>query len=231
MPRPSNRESTGSTSKSDGKNNSTQKKRRLSGSDLEDNVLVSMVTTWVNEDGDAAENATPGPGSKRIKRPAGQEQREENHIALTSPIETAVYSVHVTQIAYTATDMEIRHHFAAKGISIDSLRMVFDRGVDGRRQFRGVAFIDLADEQSYRLSLTLHKSLLKGRKINVRPTKSKEELTDIVATTSQKVAEKIRKHKDDKDAEEGRETKKPSPRNRDAANRRIQRKQVKKNQK
>ena len=224
MPRPATgrRESGGSGSR----NRSARKqKRRDSDSDLEDNVLVSMVTTWVkdDDDDDADYNEVHEPVTKKTRRQIDN-GRVESRSSAEQPAEP-VYSVHLTQIPYAATDMEIRQHFFAKGVSIKSLRMVYDRGVDGRRQFRGVAFCDLTDEASYRLSLSLHKSVLMGRKINVRPTKSKEELTDIVAATSRKVAAKIRKYKDEKDAKEGKDPKGPSPRNRDAAQRRIERKQ------
>ncbi|GKY95169.1 hypothetical protein MPSEU_000480400 [Mayamaea pseudoterrestris] len=234
MTKPGRRERLNSRDDGNKIHNRRLKRRRSSDSDLEDNVLVSMVTTWVNDDADEVEEETLHASPKRTRRP--ESYADNDYITSTStstptptptPTTEIVFSVHVTQIAYSATDIEIRQHFASKAISIQSLRMVYDRGVDGRRQFRGVAFIDLADEQSHKMILTLHKSSFKGRKINVRPTKSKDELSGIVAATSQKVAEKIRKHKNEKDTEEGRDAKKPSPRNRDAANRRILRKQQK----
>jgi RNA recognition motif-containing protein len=209
-----------------------QPKRKLS-DDLDDNVLVSMVTTWVNDGGDDVDDdGNANVNARAEKRP----RRQATNVSTASHPSpdtrtSAVYSVHVTQIPYTATDMEIRQHFYDKGILISSLRMVYDRGVDGRRQFRGVGFVDFADEKSYKLSLTLHKSTLLGRRINVRPTKSKVELTDIVAATNIKVAQKIRKHKDEKDAAEGGpEAKKlvNQVRNRKAAGKRIERKERKK---
>jgi RNA recognition motif-containing protein len=93
-----------------------------------------------------------------------------------------VLSLHITQ-------------FSEQGCSISSLRMVFDKGQGGTRLFRGVAFIDVYDKASYDSALTLHKSRLLGRKINVRPTKSKEVLSSIVERTKDLVAKKIETQK------------------------------------
>lgn len=113
------------------------------------------------------------------------------------------FSLHVTQLSFEATEFDIREHFSAKGCFIKSIRMVFDRGLNGRT-FRGVAFIDLQDAESYKRALELHKSKLRGRKINVRPTRTKEELSEIVMQSKEKVAEVIRKQKKgNKDDETG----------------------------
>jgi RNA recognition motif-containing protein len=106
-----------------------------------------------------------------------------------------VLSLHITQLAFDATDYDIRKHFSEQGCSISSLRMVFDKGQGGTRLFRGVAFIDVYDKASYDSALTLHKSRLLGRKINVRPTKSKEVLSSIVERTKDLVAKKIETQK------------------------------------
>lgn len=105
-------------------------------------------------------------------------------------------SVHVTQIAFTATQLDLQHHFAKAGCLVSSVRMVYDMGIEKSRQFRGVAFVDLADEPSFRVALQLDKSVLLGRKVNVRPTKSAAELSSIVLETREKVAHKIRSSKE-----------------------------------
>jgi hypothetical protein len=109
------------------------------------------------------------------------------------------YSLHITQLAFNATDFDIRGHFVTKGCLVSSLRMVYDKGLDGRNQFRGVAFIDVSEKESYERALSLHKSTMLGRKINVRPTRTKEELSNIVVKSQEKVADKIRKQKEIKD--------------------------------
>jgi hypothetical protein len=84
--------------------------------------------------------------------------------------------------------------------------MVYDRSsATTRRTFRGVAFVDVADEASFETALKhCHKSLLvlgsssrcsNKRKINVRPVRTKQELAEIVQHTKQKVAETIRTEK------------------------------------
>jgi hypothetical protein len=82
---------------------------------------------------------------------------------------------------------------------VTSVRLVYDRDQKtGERHFRGVAFVDLADEQSYKLGLEFHnKSFLgKGRRVNVRPTRTKSELSDIVRRTEEKVATLIARSKE-----------------------------------
>ncbi|GAX11343.1 hypothetical protein FisN_22Lh012 [Fistulifera solaris] len=100
-------------------------------------------------------------------------------------------SLHITQIPYECTELDIRSHFAAKGCAVCSVRMVYDEAGGKGRQFRGVAFCDVADEQSYELALKeIHRSRLLGRKINVRPTKTREELSNIVERTKEIVTER-----------------------------------------
>jgi RNA recognition motif-containing protein len=66
--------------------------------------------------------------------------------------------------------------------------MVYDQGV-----FRGVAFGECSNAAQYQAALRLHQSkhTLKGRRINVRPTKSKQELGDIVKRREELVAAKV----------------------------------------
>lgn len=103
------------------------------------------------------------------------------------------FSLHITQIPYECTELDIRSHFAAKGCAVVSIRMVYDETGEGKKskRFRGVAFCDVADETSYDTALKeLHRSRILGRKINVRPTRTREELSNIVERTKEIVTER-----------------------------------------
>lgn len=130
------------------------------------------------------------------------------------------WSLHVTQIPYEATEMDIRDHFSSRGCLVSSIRMVYDyydddeddkatptagsssstnkttrgarpRPVGKKRTFRGVAFCDVMDVVSYNFALKeLHQSRLLGRRINVRPTRTVQELSTIVQRTKQMVQER-----------------------------------------
>jgi RNA recognition motif-containing protein len=112
-----------------------------------------------------------------------------------------LYSLHVTQLSYEANEPDIRTIFAEAGCLISSIRLVYD-GMGAERTFRGVAFLDMCDEESYKKALALNRRMLHGRRMNVRPTKSKDELIDIVARTKELVAMKIQRQKDKQEAKE-----------------------------
>lgn len=131
------------------------------------------------------------------------------------------FSLHITNLPYNATKQDIEQVFSSKGCEITSTRLVFNhhksRRDEGRNKknapkdsndFTGVAFVDVADEKSYKLGLELDKSTWnaasgggtkekekdtqKGRgyrrmTLNVRPTKTKEELAEIVSKTKEKM--------------------------------------------
>ncbi len=109
-----------------------------------------------------------------------------------------VFSLHLTTVPYEATQTDIRCAFVEKGCYVTSVRLVYDRTASGERKFRGVAFVDLADEASFQKGLELHGTKFLGNKhkINVRPTKSKGELTEIVRKTQEKVALLIARSKE-----------------------------------
>jgi RNA recognition motif-containing protein len=114
----------------------------------------------------------------------------------------ATWSLHVTQVSYQATAMDLRRHFSEAGCTVTDVRLLFD-GRQRRRRFRGVAFVDAADRQSYETALEQrHGSVLLGRRINVRPVKSVEELASISAQTKERVAQTIHDLKEDKRQEE-----------------------------
>ena len=135
------------------------------------------------------------------------------------------YSLHLTQLSFETKEYELRTFFEKNGCILTSVRKVYD-GSGQQKTFRGVAFVDVSDKVSYDKALSLNRRVLLGRKINVRPTKTKEELGDIVARTKELVEEKIRKEREKQDNENNGEAtkddkkkddrKKPSkPRSRD----------------
>ena len=107
-------------------------------------------------------------------------------------------SLHITQLPYDANELDLRRLFAEQGCRISSIRLVYDRDEKGRKTvFRGVAFVDLVDKESYDKALSLNrKSPIRGRKLNIRPTKSKQELASIVSRTRELVQEKIQKQRE-----------------------------------
>jgi len=130
-----------------------------------------------------------------------QEALSETDIQAEQQVESnKIYSLHITQLDYDATDYDIRNHFTTNGCIVTSVRLVYDRSVDDRKLFRGVAFVDVADKESFQNALKLHRSKLLGRTMNVRPTKTKSELSNIVQRTKQKVKQTIKKFKEDRDA-------------------------------
>ena len=117
-----------------------------------------------------------------------------------SSLSQSIYSLHLKNVPYDASQGDVRFAFAEKGCNVTSVRLVYDRDQStGERNFRGVVFIDFADEKSYNLGLKEfhNKSFLgKGRRISVRPTRTKSELSDIVRRTEEKVATLIARSKE-----------------------------------
>lgn len=130
------------------------------------------------------------------------------------------FSLHVTNLPYNAAKEDIMQAFLERGCKITSTRLVYNYHTSRRENekkktkpansngFTGVAFVDVADETSYKLGLDMDKTMWgqdsndneknfgrgwKRRRINVRPTKTKEELAQIVAQTRLKVAEQKQK--------------------------------------
>jgi hypothetical protein len=159
-----------------------------SSDDDEDADLMAAAAAWATKDSAIDETGIKTTKTKTKKT--------------LPPPETKTWSLHVTQLAFETTDFDIRRHFVESGCAVTSLRMVYDRGLDGRRQFRGVCFIDVQDEESNKAALQLHKTILLKRRINVRPTRSKMELSNIVERTKELVTEKIRRNKEKQKLEE-----------------------------
>jgi len=142
-----------------------------------------MENSDVNEDSDSDE--------EQLLAAAAQWAKVDNTKSTKSIKENQVYSLHLTQLSFEITEYDIRSFFESKGCTLTSVRLVYDRSAT-EKVFRGVAFIDLDDKKSYEIALSLSRSIIQGRKINVRPVKTKEELGDIVSRTKELVAEKIK---------------------------------------
>ncbi len=118
------------------------------------------------------------------------------------------YSLHLKNVPYDASQSDIRFAFLQKRCNVTSVRLVYDQDQKtGEKHFRGVAFVDLADEESYHRGISeLHNKtfLGKGRRVSVRPTRTKSELSDIVRRTEEKVANLIARSKELKKDDDGR---------------------------
>ena len=158
------------------KTESTSGDRNDEGDDSDDELLAAAAMWAGDEEGDNAEEESP------VRATSQQSISQPQNLSL-----------HITQLPYDSTEFDLRKLFAEQGCSITSIRLVYDHDTDGRKTvFRGVAFCDFLDVTSYQNALKLHhKSSIRGRKLNIRPCKSKEELAAIVARTQDLVREKI----------------------------------------
>lgn len=190
--------------------------------DDDEHLLQAAAAAWASTaeaSKDNNDNTTPPFSSSSAQHQDNSNDEATTAVAAPPP----PCSVHITQISFQANQLDLHRHFATHGgCMVSSVRLVYDKGLDRQRQFRGVAFIDLADFDSYQKALELDKSILMGRKINVRPTKSTQELSNIVQTTQQLIATKIRSSKDQsngttrKDVPLKRAHKATKPRNRES---------------
>jgi hypothetical protein len=139
--------------------------------DDDDDALLKAVAEWAANEDSKSGSATDVPV-------------QQQH--------PSAYSLHVTQLSFQATDYDVRSLFVNHGCFVTSVRLVYDTDPFSKnRTFRGVAFVDVSDNESYKKALQLDRFSFKGRKINVRPTRSKTELANIVERTKEKVASKI----------------------------------------
>jgi RNA recognition motif-containing protein len=174
-----------------------EEEEQVDETDSDDEFLVAAAAQWAQGKGgkeEKSERNTP-----LSKAAAIREKEKHTNPDSSEPTRQATWSLHVTQLSFETTDYDIRTAFVQKGCAVSSVRLVYDRD-GGHRTFRGVAFVDVADEESYRKALELDRTVLQGRKINVRPTRSKTELANIVERTKQLVEEKITRQKDMDDA-------------------------------
>lgn len=157
----------------------------------DDAEMLAAAAAWAEQD-------VVDPSKKALEEDSSTKDSPSKHggiEAIESSNEPQTWSLHVTQLSFDATEMDIRHHFVSKGCVVTSVRLVydFDRS-SNHKTFRGVAFCDVADKASYETALKdLHQSRLMGRRINVRPTRTRKELGSIVERTRELVAEKKRK--------------------------------------
>lgn len=197
-----------------------------SDSDDDDSVfLAEAAEMWAMDQEEAAvvddeeqHARQPAPSSAERKRRPGDNHKKKKHkMNQTSPMtnstaapvleerrvseDKTLYSVHLTQLAYSTSQTDIQQHLFDGGCSygaIRSIRLVYDKNGDEGRVFRGVAFVDLHDEASFQKVLKLHRTKLRGRAINVRPTKSSAELNQIVQLTQEKVKATIQRNREKK---------------------------------
>jgi hypothetical protein len=168
----------------------------------EDEYLRREAEAWAQREAEKEDDidlASSSLSSPSLKNSA----ISSNHSPLegsTSPDQQQPRSVHVTQIPFSATELDLRRHFAERGgCLVSSVRLVYDRGIDLDRQFRGVAFVDVPDDGSFAAALRLDKSRLMGRRINVRPTRPAFELSKIVQETQKRLVGKKAHTKDRKE--------------------------------
>ena len=207
---------------SKGKVHNMQEQQSSSESSDEDEELLLAASEWAESStqNDQVEESNSNGNSDQQSKSAnkhtskndkkdisdGSSSRNNKDSAATKSIHTnystqqqQTYSLHMTKVPYTATQTDIRFAFGQKGCNITSIRLVYDRDQKtGERHFRGVAFVDLADEKSYNKALEFHNKpfLGKGLKVGVRPTVPKSQLSDIVRKTEEKVATLIARSKE-----------------------------------
>jgi hypothetical protein len=149
----------------------------------------------------AQAGATTSTKSQSSSKPKQKRTEKKNAASTTRSKEewltpdSVVYSVHITQLPYEATVREVRSLFEKRGCNITSTRFVYGRDTrkgHSEQSFRGVAFCDFSDKVSFDNALKLDKTQFPnhGRRINVRPTKTQEQLADIVERREKMLEEK-----------------------------------------
>jgi len=153
-------------------------------SNNEEDELLAAAAMWSETSTD--KNAAASSSAATPRKPQQVEAR-------SLPTPTKTFSLHVTQLSYDATDYDIRDLFISKGCLVTSVRLCYtDRDSETMtRKFKGVAFVDVADEASYKEATKLHRTYHLGRRINVRPTLSKNDIGRIAEATKEKVHEII----------------------------------------
>jgi len=163
----------------------------------DDGVLLAAAALWARDE--AGETSDKNFDDQSLRK-----QGLQNNYSVSS---SRVFSLHITQLPYDCTEFDLRKLFAEHGCSqIQSIRLVYDYDARGQKTvFRGVAFVDLLDSKSFEAALKLnHKTSIRGRKLNIRPCRSKEELAEIVTRTKELVQEKIRQQRSSERAERDR---------------------------
>jgi hypothetical protein len=186
----------GSSSTSNEKEKTTIGDNKEEEENDDDDELLAAAAMWAgDEDGDITSNIQSSSEKDNRKNDSSISLKTTETTLPAPPFQRKqVYSLHITQLPYDSTEFDLRKLFAEHGCSITSIRLVYDRDTQGNKTvFRGVAFIDMYDSNSYEVALRLHhRTSIRGRKLNVRPCRSKEELAEIVERTKELVTEKIR---------------------------------------
>jgi RNA recognition motif. (a.k.a. RRM, RBD, or RNP domain) len=165
--------------------------------DDDDEDLLAAAAMWAGDS--KIENLKSKSGTDRNGKDEKTSRAKKDEKENSDDVESTpqFLSLHITQLPFDATEMDLRKFFAEQGCSVTSIRLVYDHDVRGQKTvFRGVAFVDMLDRSSYDHALQLnHKASIRGRKLNIRPTRSKEELASIVSRTKDLVQEKIRQQR------------------------------------
>lgn len=171
--------------------------------DDDEALLLSAAANWAEEEtSDTKESSPPNkPQSSSGTNSNDNDKQQQQHATNNNnnrsewkpepPKKT--YSLHVTQLSYEATDYDIRDLFMSKGCLVTSVRLVYTAQDSETmiRKFKGVAFVDVSDEASFAVATKLHRTYHLGRRINVRPTLSPEDLVRIAEATKEKVNDMI----------------------------------------
>jgi hypothetical protein len=174
---------------------------QVSQSDDEDLDLIKELERWARGKDDVEKDVKPVQNSKNRPHPT-------NPVSSPSLAKSQPYSLHITKLPTDADKSTILAFFSKQGCTVESVRLVYDQTSSknwNHRVFKGVAFLDLANEKSYKKALGLHrtwftvtgdhvstnKSTNRAR-INIRPTRTKEELAVIAQKTKERV-EQLRK--------------------------------------
>jgi len=162
--------------------------------DSDDEGVLAAASAWAARDDDGGESDSASGDDAPAAEPQSRGGYVKDRSYPTKPQHhhnhQQKYSLHVTKVPFDCTQADIRIAFGQKGCNITSIRLVYDRDQKtGERTFRGVAFLDLADRKSLELGLEFHnKPFLGGKmRVQVRPTRTKGELSEIVKKTEEKV--------------------------------------------
>ena len=189
--------------------------------DDDDDEIQAMAAAWARDgeplkaDQDASRESPPdkanatadaeAPPADIAPKTKKQQKRKKSTNESTKPSDSkhakadppSSYSLHISQLPFDVTEWELRQWFVEHaGVMFQQVRMVYDAGDDetGKPVFRGVAFGECATQAQYDAALKLHQShqhKLKGRRINVRPTRTKAELASIVQERNELVQTKL----------------------------------------
>jgi len=165
-------------------------KKRTNGADSSEPLKKKKIRLDPEKESKAVDDLNHPHEVKKIvvKKHSGDggkhDTRSTNSLETNSKTESL--SLHVSQLPFDITKPKLAAYFEAHGCVISQEKGVrLCHNSDG--DLSGVAFVDFADKKSVVNGLKLHRSRFGGRLINVRPTKSKEELAQIVAEKEKKL--------------------------------------------